>query len=87
MTQKEIINLSDTAEMMDSADYKERFKAEYYQVKIRYGKLKAMCDKWDKGELDFTPTCSRDTYTRQLAAMKGYLDILVERAAKECVEL
>lgn len=82
-----IVNLSDTIEMMTSSDYKERFKAEYYQVKIRYDKLKDMCDKWDKGELDFTPTCSRDTYTRQLAAMKGYLDVLVYRAVKESVEL
>lgn len=87
MTQKEIINLSDTAEMMASADYKERFKAEYYQTKIRYDRLKAMCAKWDKGLLSFIPTCSRDTYTRQLAAMRGYLDILIERAAVECVEL
>lgn len=32
------MELRDTAEMMNSADYKERFKAEYYQLKIRYGK-------------------------------------------------
>ena len=81
------MNLSDTIEMMTSSDYKERFKAEYYQVKIRYDKLKAMCNKWDKGLLSFIPTCSRDTYTRQLATMRGYLDILIERAAIEHIEL
>lgn len=34
------ITLGDTAEMMNSKDYKERFKAEYLQTKIRYEKLK-----------------------------------------------
>lgn len=33
--------LRDTVEMMNSGDYKERFKAEYYQVVIRYQKLKS----------------------------------------------
>ena len=50
------MDLKDTIELMQSEDYKERFKAEYYQVKIRLEKLEAMLDKWDKGELDFTPT-------------------------------
>ena len=34
------MELKDTIEMMTSNDYKERFKAEYYQAKIRYEKLK-----------------------------------------------
>ena len=37
--------LKDTIEMMNSADYKERFKAEYAQTKIRYEKLKAFNTK------------------------------------------
>lgn len=32
------MKLSDTVQMMNSADYKERFKAEYWQTKIRYDK-------------------------------------------------
>ena len=83
----ENMNLLDTIEMMTSSDYKERFKAEYYQVKIRYDELKAMCNKWNKGLLSFIPACSRDTYTRQLATMRGYLDILIERAVIEHIEL
>ena len=31
--------LEDTIDLMKSSDYKERFKAEYYQVKFRYEKL------------------------------------------------
>ena len=51
------MELKDTIEMMQSADYKERFKAEYQQTKIRYDKLHKMLVKADAGTLDFTPTC------------------------------
>lgn len=33
------MKLQDTIEMMNSDDFKERFKAEYYQLKIRGMKL------------------------------------------------
>ena len=39
------MELKDTARMMNSEDYKERFKAEYYQNVIRYQKLAAMLEK------------------------------------------
>ena len=81
------LELKDTVAGMTSADYKERFKAEYYQLKIRYDKLHTMCEKWDKGELDFTPTCPRTLYARQLNAMAFYLKVLEERAKIEKVEL
>ena len=51
------MKLIDTVPLMNSEDYKDRFKAEYYQVYIRFVKLKAMLEKWDKDELDFEPTC------------------------------
>lgn len=82
-----IVNLSDTIEMMNSSDYKERFKAEYYQLKIRYNKLADMCIKWDAGKLDFTPTCFREIYDYQLSVMEDYLRILLERARTENIEL
>ena len=41
------MELRDTVDMMNSEDYKERFKAEYYQTVIRYGKLKNMLDRWE----------------------------------------
>lgn len=31
-----MMNLMNTVDMMKSQDYKERFKAEYWQTKIRY---------------------------------------------------
>mgnify|MGYP003296319976 CR=1 FL=1 len=39
------MELKDTVEMMGSINYKERFKAEYLQTKIRYEKLKAYNNK------------------------------------------
>ena len=34
-----MITLDDTIILMSSSDYKDRFKAEYWQTKIRYEKL------------------------------------------------
>ena len=80
-----MMELKDTVEMMLSADYKERFKAEYWQLKIRHDKLQKMVDNWDK--LDFTPTCAYDTYVCQLLAMEDYMALLRSRAEQEEVEL
>ena len=76
---KRPMELADTAEMMMSEDYKERFRAEYGQVAIRHQKLKAMLEKWDKGELNFTPTCPRSTYDLQIKAMADYIAVLEAR--------
>ena len=79
--------LKDTTDMMLSSDYKERFKAEYYQLAIRYVKLKDMLDLWDKGELDFTPACNRGIYNFQIRAMGDYIAALESRAQIEGIEL
>lgn len=84
---KREMKLDDTAKMMSSSDYKERFRAEYCQVVIRYSKLKAMLDKWDKGMLDFKPTCPRSTYNMQVRAMTDYIAVLEARAVMEGIEL
>lgn len=81
------MELKETADMMISADYKERFKAEYYQNKIRYEKLKSMCERWDKGKLDFKPTCPREIYNAQLHFMKCYIETLQTRAKMEDIKL
>ena len=79
--------LEETAELMLNADYKDRFKAEYYQLKIRLEKLEAMLEKWDKNELDFIPTCERSIYNDQIKFMQGYLEVLEKRAKIEEVTL
>ena len=81
------MKLSETTEMMNSSDYKERFKAEYYQLKTRFVGLLNMVDKWDREELTFSPTCPRSTYEMQLKAMKDYMAILEMRAVMEGIEL
>lgn len=80
------MELKDTVEMMLSDDYKERFKAEYYQLKIRYDKLQKMVDE-DWYKLKFTPTCSYSTYVCQLLAMEDYMAILKSRAEQEGIKL
>lgn len=85
MTKNEV--LAATATLMTSEDYKDRFKAEYIQLKNRYEGLKRMTDNWDNGTLNFTPTCPRATYNFQLRAMKEYLDILEVRAKIEGINL
>ena len=81
------MKLSETVEMMNSADYKERFKAEYNQLVIRYKGLKAMLDKWDNGTLQFEPTCPRSTYNMQIKAMADYRAVLEARAVMENIVL
>lgn len=82
-----IKTLKDTTELMCSEDYKERFIAEYKQLEIRYHGLKNMVDKWDHGELEFDPTCSRDIYAGQLSAMDDYLFVLRQRAEIEGIDI
>ena len=49
--------LKDTVDLMNSSDYKDRFKAEYLQTKIRYDKLHKMLVKYEAKTLDFEPSC------------------------------
>ena len=81
------MKLADTVEMMNSSDYKERFKAEYAQLVIRVNGLKNMLDKWDRGELDFTPTCPREIYNDQMEYMVNYMTVLADRAYMENIDL
>lgn len=81
------MELKDTIKMMKSSDYKERFRAEYWQVKIRREKLESMIEKWEKRELDFLPTCPKSIYYLQLNAMQDYINLLEARAQLENVDL
>ena len=81
------MKLADTVEMMSSSDYKERFKAEYAQLVIRYYGLRNMLEKWDNGTLEFEPTCPRSTYNLQIKAMTDYIAVLEARAVMENIDL
>ncbi len=89
--------LKETVAMMNSADYKERFVAEYWQVKIRYEKLKAFNNKIEASERTRygsqkqvempTHDCPSDLLIQQQSFMGEYLHLLEVRAIIEGIEL
>ena len=81
------MELKDTIELMQSSDYKERFRAEYQQTKIRYDGLHKMLVKWDAGKLEFTPACPKALYLEQKRYMGEYLRVLETRAVIEDITL
>lgn len=81
------MELKDTIELMNSEDYRERFKAEYYQTKIRYDKLHKMIVKMEAGTCDFAPSCSLEVNKEQAKYMGMYLHVLEVRAQIEKIEL
>lgn len=81
------MELKDTILLMQSEDFKERFKAEYYQLKIRRSGLKNMLDKWKNGTLEFEPKCPFHLLQKQLLVMDEYLEVLEERAKIEGIDL
>lgn len=81
------MELTETIELMQSEDFKERFKAEYWQAKIRHDKLAKMLKKYRAGTLDFEPKCTETLLDYQLSVMKKYLFVLEDRARIEEIEL
>ena len=79
--------LAETAKLMVSSDYKDRFRAECIQLENRYEGLKKMVESWDNGALPFTPTCPREIYDEQLAAMRAYMKVLTARAHIENIPI
>lgn len=82
-----MFGLKDTVPMMSSDDYKERFVAEYAQLKIRYDKLYTVLEKYAADKLDFKPTCPIEILYEQLDHMEAYLSVLETRAKYEGIEL
>lgn len=87
MILKKEYTLEDTAKMMLSADFRERFKAEYWQDKIRAERLRAMLLKYKHDKLNFQPKCSYAILSEQLCYMEQKLHILEERAVIEDINL
>lgn len=89
--EKNNMELKETVELMNSDDYKERFVAEYHQVKIRYEKLKNFCNKIEVEEMlgkEVTKhDCPLELLREQQKYMGLYLSVLEKRALIENVEL
>lgn len=79
--------LHDIIGLMCSEDYKDRFKAEYLQLKMRYNKLHNMVVKYEANKLDFKPSCDIELLKKQKAAMGNYLYCLEVRAQIEGIDL
>lgn len=81
------MEIKDTFKMMTSDNYQERYKGEYFELKIRADKLDIMLEKYKAGTLPFTPSCSYELLHEQLVHMRQYQRILEERAGIEKVDL
>ena len=81
------MKLQDTIELMNSKDFKDRTKAEYYQLKIRHEGLARMLKKYKEGTLEFVPNCDYDLLHTQLVYMEWYMNVLEERTKIENIEL
>lgn len=81
------MELKDTVDLMNSEDYKDRFKAEYLQTKIRYNKLHQMLVKLDAGTLEFKPECPKTILLQQERYMGEYIKMLEVRSEIEGIVL
>ena len=77
----------ETIVIMTSSDFKERFRAEYFQLKNRVEGLSNMLDKYRHNQLDFKPKCNIKLLDGQFNAMKSYMTHLTERARIEGIDL
>lgn len=80
------MRLEDTVPGMTSLDYKDRFRAEYAQLKIREANLKKMLSAWDSGFTTESLT-PRHVYAEQLEGMAKYASALEIRALIEEIDL
>lgn len=89
--EKNNMELKETVELMNSEDYKERFVAEYRQVKIRYEKLKNFCNKIEVetmlGKEVTKHDCPLELLREQQKYMGLYLSVLEKRALIENIVL
>ena len=83
------MELAETIDLMQSEDFRERFKAEYWQTKIRQSKLYEMIKKYEVGKLKFgvEPKSSLEMLKKQCSAMGEYLYWLEVRAMVEGIDL
>lgn len=81
------MELKDTLELMTSNDYKDRFRAEYWQTKIRYNKLFEIVTDYDIKKTSFNEPANIKLFRKQAKAMLNYLDALLTIAEIEKIKL
>ena len=84
---KEEVTMEMTIDLMNSQDYRDRFKGEYAQTLIRVRKLNDMLNKYDAGTLGFDLDSPVYLLRNQSAYMQAYLKTMEERAVYENIDL
>lgn len=82
-----VYRLEDTIWLMQSDNYQDRFKAEYYQTSIRMGKLYEIITHYNDGALGFKPKTPLSILQEQWETMNDYLNCLKLRADIEGIDL
>ena len=86
-TKKEEVTMEMTIDLMNSQDYRDRFKGEYAQTLIRVRKLNDMLKEYDAGTLGFDLDSPVYLLRNQSAYMQAYLKTMEERAVYENIDL
>ena len=79
--------LKETIPLMESEDWKDRFKAEYVQLCVRLEKLEAVLKRYDNGEITWEFKSPVELLRMQADYMHNYKGILEQRATYEGVDL
>lgn len=78
------MELKDTVKLMESDNYKERFQAEYFQLKTRIERLYNLLNRNTDENIDGSP---RKLLERQYLIMNNYLYVLMCRADCEDINI
>lgn len=81
------MELKDTALLMSSEDYKDRFCAEYAQLTIRMQKLQFMLHELSEDKPHTIPNSTSELMVGQLRAMMNYQQYLLAQAECEGIPL
>lgn len=90
---KDLLALSDTVELMQSTDYRDRFVAEYIQTALRCERLKSFnaaieaAENWMFSDDMIEHDCPLELLQEQQKAMGEYLHVLELRAKIEDIDL
>lgn len=75
--------LEKSGKLRNYQDYKDRFRSEYFDLFVRYEKLRRLLEDYKDNKLTFKPVCSYETLYIQSYIMREYLICLVARAEIE----
>lgn len=81
------MKLEDTVNLMCSEDFKDRFRAEFAQLEIRYQKLGILLMQIENHLCEFEPKSPVQLLRIQHQIMYQYMQVLKKRADAEGIDL